>query len=72
MNPSTWPTCCTAAACLGGAIPDRESVQQLIELAAGRITIDEYKCHVLKAGVADRAAGSAIAQATPPRRFGRC
>lgn len=50
---------------LEGATPDRAFVQRLIELAAGRITIDEYKSQVLKAIDADHAAGNTIASVTP-------
>ncbi|WP_216616939.1 antitoxin VbhA family protein [Mycolicibacterium fortuitum] len=66
-----------------GATPDRAFVQRLIELAAGRITIDEYTSQVLKAADADYAAGNTISgeelrtrygltSKTPPRRqFGQ-
>lgn len=64
---------------LEGATPDRDFVQRLIELAAGRITIDEYKSQVLKAVDADYAAGNTVSgeelrtrhgltSATPPHR----
>ncbi|WP_235682939.1 hypothetical protein [Mycolicibacterium alvei] len=54
---------------LADAIPDRESTQRLIELAAGRITIDEYTSQVLKA--ADAAGNTVTSSGPPHRQFGQ-
>lgn len=53
-----------------GATPDPESVQRLIELAAGQITIDEYTSQVLKAADADYAAGNTISGEELRTRYG--
>ncbi|MGV0735745.1 hypothetical protein ABQF35_03695 [Mycobacterium syngnathidarum] len=54
---------------LAGAIPDRESTRRLIELAAGRIIIDEYTSQVLKA--ADAAGNTVTSSGPPHRQFGQ-
>ncbi len=54
-----------------GATPNRDLVQRLIELAAGRITINEYQSQVLKTADADPCAGNTITAAARPRRFGQ-
>ncbi|GAT02582.1 hypothetical protein BA059_05270 [Mycolicibacterium sp. (ex Dasyatis americana)] len=65
---------------LEGATPDRDFVRRLIELAAGRITIGEYKSQVLEAtnaagrtvsGEELRARHGATSAPPPRRRFGQ-